>query len=339
MGCSAGRCMKISRNEPWLAPLAGFSDLPFRLLCREYGCGVACTEMVSVKGLVFESPGTTKLMLTRQEDSPLVVQLFGAEPGYFREALNRLLGLGFTCFDLNAGCPVRKVVKTGAGAALLGNQDRLFEIVKVMVALAGQHNVGVKLRSGWDESSPLNPDIFAELERLGAGWITLHPRTAKQGFSGKADWDRIRMVQEQVGIPVIASGDLFSAEDGRKCLYQTKAAGVMFGRGALYDPMIFARFRELMDGSGNGRGSEKDRPKRLHEMINRHVQLCLQSQDAWRSFLKMRTIIPRYLRVFQGAKELRKSIVVCRSWEELQRLINSAFNVNRKEKNEENHPG
>ncbi|MCF8106957.1 MAG: tRNA-dihydrouridine synthase family protein [Desulfohalobiaceae bacterium] len=315
--------MKISRNEPWLAPLAGFSDLPFRLLCREYGCSVACTEMVSVKGLVFESPGTTRLLLTRQEDSPLVVQLFGADPLYFREALNRLLELGFTSFDLNAGCPVKKVVKTGAGAALLNNPGLLFEIVRDMVALAGPKMVGVKLRSGWDEGSRLEPDVFAELERLGAGWITLHPRTARQGFRGKADWDRIRMVQEQLGIPVIASGDLFTAEDGRECLQQTRAAGVMFGRGALYDPLIFARFRELMFGSGNKGDSEKNRAKRLQGMINRHVQLCLEGHDSWRSFSKMRTIIPRYLRGFQGARDLRKSIVACRSWEELQVLINS----------------
>ena len=318
--------MKISRNDPWLAPLAGFSDLPFRLLCREYGCSVACTEMVSVKGLIFESPGTTKLLQTRQEDSPLVVQLFGADPVYFREALSRLLEQGFTSFDLNAGCPVKKVVKTGAGAALLNNLDLLFEIVRDMVALAGPKMVGVKLRSGWDEGSRLEPDVFSELERQGAGWITLHPRTVRQGFSGKADWDRIRIVQEQVQIPVIASGDLFTAEDGVECLQQTRAAGVMFGRGAMYDPMIFARFRKLMKGADQGVDSEKDRSGSLKEMIFRHVQLCLQSQDAWRSFLKMRTIIPRYLKGFQGAKELRKSIVACKSWEELMELVgNSGF--------------
>lgn len=117
--------MRISQYEPWLAPLAGFSDLPFRLLCREYGSSVACTEMISVKGLVFASPGTTKLLQTHPLDSPLVVQLFGADPRYFAEALEWLLDRGYVYFDLNAGCPVKKVVKTGAGGCFAGQSRAL----------------------------------------------------------------------------------------------------------------------------------------------------------------------------------------------------------------------
>lgn len=310
--------MRISQYEPWLAPLAGFSDLPFRLLCREYGSSVACTEMISVKGLVFASPGTTKLLQTHPLDSPLVVQLFGADPRYFAEALEWLLDRGYVYFDLNAGCPVKKVVKTGAGAALLDNPELLLEIIRVMVEQAGKGRVGVKLRSGWDQRGLLNPDFYNELQQLGLGWITLHPRTAKQGFSGKADWELIRVVQEQLTIPVIASGDLFTAEDGVRCLQQTKASGVMFGRGALDNPRIFFRFQMLMQGSGHNVDCDESQSQEKAKMILRHIQLCLESEDPGRSFLKMRTIIPRYLRGFHGAKGLRQKIVSCTSWEELQ---------------------
>ncbi len=313
--------MQISRNKPWLAPLAGYSDLPFRLLCREYGCRAACTEMISAKGLVFESPGTSKLLETGPADSPLVVQLFGSEAEYCAQAMKLLVKAGFTAFDLNAGCPVRKVVKTGAGAGLLRNPKHLYQIAGTMVQEAGQGRVGVKLRSGWDIAGTLHSEVFQELERLGVAWITVHPRTAKQGFTGRADWGFIRRVQEKVAIPVLACGDLFSAEDAVRCLKETGAAGVMFARGALNNPMIFSRFRQLMDGKNESAVPAHWAPADFKTMILRHMQLCREGQDAVRSLLKMRSIIPRYLKGFPGAKDLRRRIVSAGSWEELEELI------------------
>ena len=313
--------MQISRNRPWLAPLAGYSDLPFRRLCRDYGCHVACTEMISVKGLVFGSPGTTKLLRTDPADTPLVVQLFGAETEYFSLAMKQLVAAGFTAFDLNAGCPVRKVVKTGAGAALLRTLELLFQIAGLMVQEAGHGQVGVKLRSGWDAGSILVPEVFQELERLGVAWIAVHPRTAKQGFSGRADWGQIRKIQRSVQIPVLASGDLFTAEDGVRCLEESGAAGVLFARGALNNPMIFSRFRQLMDGKNESAVFAHWASADFKTMILRHMQLCREGQDAVRSLLKMRSIIPRYLKGFPGAKDLRRQIVSADSWEELEDLI------------------
>lgn len=313
--------MQIFKNKSWLAPLAGYSDLPFRLLCREYGCQTACTEMISAKGLVFESPGTKQLLATGPADRPLVVQLFGSEAAYFEQAMKILLDRGFVSFDLNAGCPVRKVVKTGAGAALLRDPDRLVRLAGVMVDLAGKGRVGVKLRSGWDAATRLQAEVFQELERIGIGWIAVHPRTARQGFSGRADWAFIRGVQDTVAIPVLAGGDLFTAEDGVRCLEQTGAAGVMFARGALNNPMIFSRFRDIMAGNRPAEPGADWRPADFGTMIRRHMHLCRESRDSVRSLLKMRTIIPRYLKGFPGAKDLRRQIVQAGSWEELEALI------------------
>ncbi len=318
---SAGNSMQIFKNKPWLAPLAGYSDLPFRLLCREYGCQTACTEMISAKGLVFESPGTKRLLATGPADTPLVVQLFGSEAAYCEQAMKVLLSRGFAYFDLNAGCPVRKVVKTGAGAALLRDPDRLVRLAGGMVDLAGKGRVGVKLRSGWDAASRLQAEVFQELERIGLGWIAVHPRTARQGFSGQADWSFIRAVQDTVAIPVLAGGDLFTAEDGVRCLEQTGAAGVMFARGALNNPMIFSRFRELMDGKAVPSRQAQWQPTDFKTMIFRHMHYCREGQDAGKSLLKMRTIIPRYLKGFPGAKDLRRQIVQAGSWGDLEALI------------------
>ncbi|MDR2800086.1 MAG: tRNA-dihydrouridine synthase family protein, partial [Desulfovibrio sp.] len=241
--------LPFGRNYPWLAPLAGYSDLPFRILCREFGAAVACTEMVSARGLVCglrrrsedgREPGLD-LLRTHPADDPLVVQLFGAEPEYMAAAARELAGRGYTYFDLNMGCPAPKIKKSGAGAALLRDPARAALVARALFRAVGKGRAGCKLRLGADAASPVYLELGQRLADEGAAWLTLHPRHGKQGFSGVADIRAVEFLAEKVNIPVLASGDLFRAEDALKYL-DAGAAGVMFGRGALADPLIFRKY-------------------------------------------------------------------------------------------------
>ena len=197
--------LPFGRDKPWLAPLAGYSDLPFRLLCREYGAAVCVTEMVSAKGLVYQSPGTNDLLVSLPEDQPLVVQLFGAEADFLRRAVALLREAGYGWFDLNMGCSVPKVLRQGAGAAMLGDLENSLAVAGAMLEEAGPGRVGFKLRLGLDDARPVLPDLALRLEDLGAGWLTLHPRTARQGFGGTGQAQVLR----PPGSPLRGGGEQF----------------------------------------------------------------------------------------------------------------------------------
>jgi tRNA-dihydrouridine synthase B len=307
--------LPISPRHPWLAPLAGFSDLPFRLLCRSLGSSVACTEMISAKGMVFGSAGTADLLSTGSGDRPLVVQIFGAEVEYLKRATAMLLEQEFLFFDLNAGCPVKKVVKTGSGAALMKEPALLETAVRAMFRMAGPGRVGVKIRLGWDPSCVNYLEVAARLEQAGAAWITLHPRLARQGFSGAADWTCLRLLKERLNIPVLGSGDLFTAEDGMHCLRQTGIDGIMFARGALRDPSIFSRFLRLFDPL-----AADPLPSRAR-LLRTHGQLSIEHGNGRATLLKMRTTAPRFIRCLPAAKSLRMAFASCTSWDEYFELV------------------
>ena len=304
-------------EHPWLAPLAGYSDLPFRLLCREYGAAVCVTEMVSAKGLVYESPGTNELLMTLPEDQPLVVQLFGAEAPFLARAVELLRQSGFGWFGLNMGCSVSKVLRQGAGAAMLGNTENVLAVARAMLKAAGPGRVGFKLRLGLDDARPVLPDLALRLEDAGAGWLTLHPRTARQGFGGAAQWEAIGMLAQRLSIPLLASGDLFSAQDGLACLESTGASGVMYARGAMHNPAIFADHAALLAGA---LPAQADAP-RLRAMISRHLQLARAHCPGKAALWKMRSVVPRYVRTLPGARALRQELCRCNDWEELDHLL------------------
>jgi tRNA-dihydrouridine synthase B len=309
--------LPMGPDQPWLAPLAGFSDLPFRLLCREQGCRVACTEMISAKGMLYNNAATNRLLATHPTDTPLVVQVYGPDPECIGRAMDLLLEQGFSWFDLNAGCSVRKVTKTGSGAALLREPDMLLAIAREMGRRAGPGRFGVKLRLGWRPEEAVLPDLGGRLEDAGAGWLTLHPRWASQGFAGRADWDWLARLRLGVALPVLASGDLFTAEDACRCLRQTRVRGVMFARGALWDPAIFHTFM-AMQGTG---GAVAPEPAHGIGLVRRHMHLARTHLDDQRALLAMRTIAPRYLRRFPGAKALRTQLTTLSSWAELARIL------------------
>jgi len=309
----------IGPDSPWLAPMAGHTDLPFRMLCREYGCTVACTEMVSVKGLLYNSPGTFRILETHPKDQPLVVQVFGRDKELIREALHVLLGMGFSYFDLNAGCPVKKVVKSGAGAALLQDPELLLDLVGTMVETVGPGRIGVKIRSGWYLGECMAIDLGPELENRGVSWITLHPRAVRQGFQGHADWSHLERLKRVVSVPVIGSGDLLTSDEAICCLNKTGIDGVMFARGALKCPMIFRNFLRKWSSTTDPRGQNI---KELISVMQRHVQLTLKYDMSRSSFFKMRASLARYVRWIDEAKALRKRIMDCNDWQELESFLN-----------------
>ncbi len=301
--------LPVGEEHPWLAPLSGFSDLAFRMLCRKFGCSVAYTEMVSAKGIVYRSVGCQKIVKTCKEDFPVVVQLFGSDEGVIKDAILKLKEIGFIYFDLNSGCPVKKVIKTGAGAALLKDFKKLIHLLEEMVKVAGEGMVGVKMRTGWYRGENTFLEIGKRAGDVGLGWVVLHPRSASQKFSGVADWDQLKLLKEITSVPVIASGNIFSAEDARRCLKYTKVDGVMFARGALSNPLVF---EEFIYGKKN---------RSLAEVLKLHVLMIKTYMGDEYHVKKLRGVISRYLKGFPYASKWRKMVISLETWEDVDCFI------------------
>ncbi len=286
---------------------------------------MCCTEMISARGLIHGGTGTRELLATCEADNPLVVQLFGGEEACMAEAARRLLDMGFFWFDCNMGCSVPKVTRTGAGAALVRDTDRALRIAQALIRVVGEGRVGFKLRLGWGRSPDMRKNGSGEtwrelgpaLAELGAGWLTLHPRTAGRPFTGEARWAAIAELKGLVSIPVIASGDLFTAEDGLRCLAETGADTVMYARGALRDPGIFAAHRLLLQGQPYASPD----PALLFARIRRHATLARTLSAPRPALLKMRTVVPRYVRGLEHARRLRLAVIACRDWAEFEAVI------------------
>ena len=227
-----------AKNGAFLAPLAGISNLPFRLIARSLGCALAYTEMISANGLVRKTAKTFEYLKTCADDHPLGAQVFGADPEIVAEASRIIADSGADLIDINMGCPVKKVIKTGSGAILMKDPDLVARIV-TSVKKAVSIPVTVKIRSGWTRGSINAVEIARIAENSGADAITIHARTADQGYSGKADWKVIAEVKKAVKIPVIGNGDIWQPQDAVKMLRETSCDAVMVGRGALGNPWIF----------------------------------------------------------------------------------------------------
>ena len=353
--------LPIRPDAPWLAPLAGWSDLPFRLLCRELGAAVCCTEMVSAKGLVYGGRNTEELLATtspegealedgsRACDHPLVVQIFGAEAEFMDQAVRILRHRGFSWFDVNMGCSVPKVTKTGAGAAMLRDMSNALRVAGAVIEAAGPGRAGFKIRLGWDAEHEVYRELARRLADMGAGWVTLHPRYAVQGFSGTPRHSAVAELVEELPVPVLASGDLFTAADGIRVIRETGAASVMYARGALRNPAIFTRHRELVSrGALEGElppasglccaadgvldpqhacdvldALPADRAE-LASVIRRHAVLARRYAPQ-HALLKMRTFVPRYVKNLDGARALRQEIVSCSDWDTLNDILERHF--------------
>jgi len=235
------------QGKALLAPLAGVTNLPFRLVARRLGCSLCFTEMISANGLIRESAQTLEYLKTSPEDRPLGVQLFGADPRVMARAAAMIAGQNPALIDINMGCPVKKVIKTGSGAVLMKDPLLAGRIIANVVQ-AAKLPVTVKIRSGWSPGSINAVEIAKIAEDSGAAAIIVHGRTADQGFSGSADWDIIGRVKSAVCIPVVGNGDIREPGDALRMLAQTGCDAVMVGRGALGNPWIFQGIRQLLAG-------------------------------------------------------------------------------------------
>jgi len=231
-----------------LAPLAGITDMPFRLVVKRLGCGMVCSEMISANALVRNSQKTLAMLDTTAEEYPLSVQLFGADPAVMADAAARVVESGAAAIiDINFGCSVKKVVKTGAGVALMRDPQRARALLRA-VRKAVTPPITIKIRSGWDPSGDQALEIARIGQEEGIDAVAVHPRTATQGFSGKADWRIIARIKEAIDIPVIGNGDILRAEDALEMMEQTRCDAVMVGRAAMGNPWIFDQIHRKLRG-------------------------------------------------------------------------------------------
>ena len=263
----------VELENPYiLAPMAGVTDLPFRLLCKEQGAGLLCMEMVSAKAIQYNNKNTKALLEIHPEELPVSLQLFGSDPDVISEIAKRIEELPFSILDINMGCPVPKIVKNGEGSALMKNPKLVYEIVR-KTARAIQKPVTVKIRKGFDDTCINAVEIAKIIEDAGGKAVAVHGRTREQYYSGKADWDIIRQVKEAVSIPVIGNGDVVSGESAIAIQKETGCDGVMIGRGAQGNPWIFS---ELLEYEQTGKMPQRPSVEAIRKMMLRHAQLQMQ---------------------------------------------------------------
>ncbi len=297
-----------------LAPLAGITNLPFRLICRQAGASLAYTEMVSVNGLVREGAKTLALLKSSPEDRPLGIQLFGDKPYDLAEAARMVEGYG-DLLDINMGCPVRKVVGTGAGSALLQDPVKIASIVRAVRA-ATTLPLTIKIRSGWHCGDNVFQEVGRIAEAEGCDAITLHPRSRSLMFSGQADWTHLKEMKEALSIPVLGSGDLFTPDDCHRMLLETGCDGIMIARGALGNPWIFRQVREL---GQSGRFTPITIFERA-DIIEKHLCMFAEEQGEAVAVREIKKHIGWYAKGFAGASEIRRAANSAQSIQDIHRL-------------------
>lgn len=299
-----------------LAPMAGVTDLPFRLLCREKGCGLVVTEMVSAKAIHFNNKNTRQLLVTEPEETPVSVQLFGSEPAVMAQTAAALEELPFSFIDVNMGCPVPKIVNNGEGSALMKNPALAFEILSAMVRSV-KKPVTVKFRKGFDETC-VNAVEFAKMaEAAGVAALTVHGRTRSQFYSGKADWDIIRQVKEAVKIPVFGNGDIFKAQDALDMMEETGCDGVAVARGAKGNPWIFEQIVSLMEG----REAAPPSVGEIKAMIDRHTDMMIHYKGEYVAMREMRKHVAWYTAGLPHSSRLRGLVNEVETRQELTQLL------------------
>lgn len=304
-------------NQLILAPMAGVTDLPFRLLCKEQGCGLLCTEMVSAKAILYHNKNTDALLEVREEERPVAVQLFGSDPGILSEMAKQIEDGPYDIIDLNMGCPVPKVVNNGEGSALMKNPKLVEEILTALVRTL-KKPVTVKFRKGFHDQAVNAVEIARIAESCGVAAVAVHGRTREQYYSGKADWDIIRQVKEAVKIPVIGNGDIFTPEDAKNMLEETGCDGLMIARGAKGNPWIFQRVNHYLDTGELLPGPTREEVK---EMILRHAALQVEYKGEVMGIREMRKHVAWYTVGFPHSAALRNEANQVETYEEFCGLI------------------
>lgn len=313
---------KVSlENNLILAPMAGVTDLPFRLLCREQGAGLVCMEMVSAKAIYFHNKNTEELLEIHPDEIPASLQLFGSDPDIISEMAKRIEERPFSILDINMGCPVPKVVNNGEGSALMKNPGLVEEIITKTVK-AVKKPVTVKIRKGFQENMVNAVEIAKIAEASGAAAIAVHGRTREQYYAGRADWDIIAQVKQAVSIPVIGNGDVTDGASARKLLEQTGCDGIMVGRAVRGNPWIFREIRHFLE---TGKQPGKPEAAEIRETILRHAAMELAHKGEYTAVREMRKHIAWYTTGWPHSAALRKSINEIESWQELEQAVKQIF--------------
>ncbi len=306
-------------NPVVLAPMAGVTDLPFRLLIKEQGCGLVCGEMVSAQALVYGNRNTLNLLATDPRERPVSIQLFGSDPETMARAAVILAGYPVDIIDINMGCPVPKVVKNGEGAALMRDPERAARIVRAVTA-AVELPVTVKMRRGWADGEENAPELAALCAEAGAAAVAVHGRFREQFYSGKADWEVIKKVKKAVSIPVIGNGDLFSVPDALRMREETGCDGLMLGRGVLGNPWLVRETVAVLTGA------PVPPPPTVVErfaLIRRHLAAQIEFCGEERGIKEMRKHLTWRLKGFPGAARVRRQINEITDHDQLSALLDA----------------
>lgn len=307
------------KNNLILAPMAGVTNLPFRLLCSEQGAGLTGMEMVSAKAILYGNKNTEGLLSIHPQEGPVSLQLFGSDPKIVSEMAARIEERPFAVLDFNMGCPVPKIVGNGEGSALMREPKLAGEIIAAMVK-AIRKPVTVKIRKGFDEAHVNAVEIAKIAEDAGAAAVAVHGRTREQFYSGRADWEIIARVKEAVSIPVIGNGDVTDGESARRMLAETGCDGVMIGRGARGNPWLFAQTAAFLE---DGRILPPPSLEEKKKMMLRHAALQLAEKGEYTGVREMRKHLSWYTAGMPNSARLRGQVNLAESFEEIERLVES----------------
>lgn len=307
------------KNNLILAPMAGVTDLPFRLLCSEQGAGMTGMEMVSAKAILYGNKNTEGLLAIHQQEGPVSLQLFGSDPKIISEMAARIEERPFAVLDLNMGCPVPKIVNNGEGSALMREPKLAGEIIAATVK-AVKKPVTVKIRKGFDEAHVNAVEIAKIAEDAGAAAIAVHGRTREQFYSGRADWEIIAKVKEAVSIPVIGNGDVTDGESARRMLSETGCDGVMIGRGARGNPWLFGEIAAFLE---DGRILPTPSMEEKKKMILRHAALQLEIKGEYTGVREMRKHLSWYTAGLPNSARLRGQVNLAECFEQIEGLVES----------------